>query len=91
MSEKLFDGFVFSRVEIEYNLRAQVPKLVRREHDTGAPSQIAHNQACHSRLILRRAVGIHEEPCRAMADDFRREAITILNQHLCNMGRNVEC
>ena len=82
MPEKLFDGFEFARVGIEHDLRAQVPKLVRREHDTGASSQISHDQTRHRRLILWRAVDIHEQPCGTMTDDLRREAIAILDQHL---------
>src|SRR6266508_1832864 len=88
MPEELFDGFEFSGIGIEYNLGAQVPKLVRGEHDTGTSPQIGHDQARHSRLILWRAVGIHEQPCRTTTDDFRREAIAILDQHLGDSGVN---
>ena len=63
MPEKLSDGFVFPRIGIEHNLRAQVPKLMRREHDAGAFSHIAYDQTRHSRLVLWRAVDIHEQPC----------------------------
>ena len=79
-----------ARFGIEYDLGAQVPKLLRGEHDTGAFFQIGRDQRRHSRLILWRAVGIHEQPCGAVTDDFRREAITILNQHLCDIRRNIE-
>ena len=91
MSEKLSDGLEFSRFGIEDDLSAQVSKLVRSEHDTGAFSQIAHDQTRHSRLVLWRAVDIHEQPGGTMTDDFRREAIAIFNQHLGDMGRNIEC
>jgi hypothetical protein len=64
MAEKLFDGFEFSRVAIEYNLGAQVPELVRGEHNTCTPPQTSHDQARDGRRILRRAVGIHKQPFR---------------------------
>ncbi len=90
VAEKLSDGFEFARFGIEHDLCAQVPKLVRGEHDTGTSPQIGHDQTRHSRLILWRAVDIHEQPCGTMTDDLRREAIAILNQHLGDTRRNIE-
>src|SRR5262245_37464007 len=90
VSEKLLDGFEASRVAIQDNLCAQVPKLVRRDHDTGVPFQTGRDQRRHRPTSLWRAVDIHEQPCGAVTDDLWREAIAILDQHLGNSEWNIE-
>src|SRR5262249_48771740 len=90
VSEKLSDGFETSRVGIQDNLCAQVPKLVRRDRDTSAPFERGHDQRRHGPTSLWRAVDIDEQPCGAVTDDPRREAIAILDQHLRDSGWNIE-
>src|SRR5437660_11008322 len=81
MPEKLFDGFEASGFGIKDHLRTQVPKLMWGEHNAAASMQVTRDQPCHGHLALWRAVDIHEQPCGAVADDLRREAVAILDQH----------
>ena len=60
MAENLSDRFIFSRIAVEYDLSAQVSKLVWCEQDAGTPPQIIDNQRRNAGLILRCAIGIHE-------------------------------
>ena len=88
--EKLFDDFKGSRLRIEQNFGAQVPKLVWRKHDASAPFCISRNQPCDGTLALRRAVDIYEQSGRTMADDFRSNTVAILHQHCGKLDRNIE-
>ena len=83
----LSDGFEGAGLGIEHHLGAQVPELMRREDDAGTPLQAARDQIGDSLLALRRSFDSHEQPCRAVADDLRCDAITILDQHLGYAGR----
>jgi hypothetical protein len=72
VAKELFDNFKCARLGVEKDLRAQMPKLVWGEHDTGTPPQIIHNEPRHRHLPLWRPVDIHEhEP----EDQFRTASI----------------
>ena len=87
--ELLSDGFEGAGLGIEHHLGAQVPELMRREDDAGAPFEVAGDQVGNSLLVLRRPFDSHEQPCRAVADDLRCDAITIFDQHLGDTARDV--
>ena len=90
MPKLLSDGFESAGLGIEHHLGAQVPELMRCEGDAGASLQVAGDQVANSRLALRCTFDSYEQPCRAVADDLRRDAIAVLDKHLGDVQRNVE-
>src|SRR5262249_29881428 len=84
------DGLEGAGLSIEHHLCAQMSKLMQCENDAGAPLQATADQIANSRLALRRTLDSHKQPCWAVADDLRCDAIAILDQHLGDGRRNVE-
>src|SRR5689334_8988123 len=91
MPETLSDSFVFSGRGIKDNASGQMPKLMRCHYDAGASSRILPHQTRYRGLILRRIVHIHEQTSRTMANDLCCQSIPILDQHLGETGREIEC
>jgi hypothetical protein len=90
MPENLLDAFKITRVSVEHDLGCEMPKLMGRERDAGPPFRIRHDQVSDGALRLGGTVGMDEEPRGTMSDVRRGETLAILNQHLREMGRNIE-
>src|ERR1035441_7673157 len=81
VAEQLTDDFKAAGLGIKHQLRAQMAKLVRSEHDASPLAQIGFDQPGNGRIRFWRAIGIHEEPFGPMTNDFWGNAVTILDQH----------
>jgi hypothetical protein len=58
----LSNGFEGAGLGIEHHLGAQVPELMRREDDAGAPLEVAGDQVGNSLLVLRSPFDILATP-----------------------------
>ena len=90
VAEKLADGFVVAGLDLKNGFRAQVPELMRCQLNPRPLAQIGLDQKRDHRLAFRPAIGVHKNPLRPPPDHIGCDAVTILDQHLCNVRRDVE-
>jgi hypothetical protein len=90
VAEQLPNRFEATWFGIEKDLRTQMTELMRGENDAGSPPCICLDQPGDSGLAFGRAIGINEQPIGSTANDFRRNALAVLDQHFRNPAWNVE-
>src|SRR5262245_1523179 len=90
VTKQLPDRFEASWLGIEKDLRTQMTELMRGKNDPGSPPCICPDQPGDSGLAFWRAIGIDEQPIGPTADDFGRNTVAVLDQHLRGRARDVE-
>ena len=90
VAEQLPNRFEAAWLGIEKDLRTQMTELVRGENDAGSPPCICLDQPSDGGLAFGRAVGIDEQPIGPTPNDFGRNAVAVLDQHLCSPARDVK-
>ena len=90
VAEELPDDLIRSGVAVEDYLSGKVSEGMRVELDADMAFDGFLNQRAHARSKLAAAIAIDEDMRRPMAEKLRGKDVAKLDQHLGNMGGNIE-